>query len=375
MAKTSLNFYKDLNSFIGVQDILNTNHYKKLPEDWYVIITDIMGSTKAIETGRYKDVNVIGVSSIIAVKNACAEVDIPYIFGGDGATLFIPAEKIENVKKALATTKKKSIDEFSLVLRVSIVPVTEIYKNNCQVLIAKMKLSNTASIAMAKGNGLALAEELTKKTKKYELETISDFKDAHVGLECRWSPIETKNGEMLTIIVQSVDNKLEIYSEVLSAIYKIVPNLGIVSIDQLNIKFPPEHYYKEVLMKNSGFKKYLVYFFGLFLVAYQSIIVKLMKKNIIYLNDLTKNTDYIKFDDTLRMVIDITIEQSVLILKLFVQLQNQNKIFYGTHSAKTALLTCFVKSNTDHVHFVDGGAGGYALAAKQLKTMRANFLS
>ncbi len=28
-----------------------------MPDDWYVAITDVKGSTKAIEAGRYKDVN------------------------------------------------------------------------------------------------------------------------------------------------------------------------------------------------------------------------------------------------------------------------------------------------------------------------------
>jgi hypothetical protein len=31
--------------------------------DWYVVITDIVGSTKAIELGKYKAVNIIGACS------------------------------------------------------------------------------------------------------------------------------------------------------------------------------------------------------------------------------------------------------------------------------------------------------------------------
>jgi len=36
-------------------------------------------------------------------------------------------------------------------------------------------------------------------------------------------------------------------------------------------------------------------------------------------------------------------------------------------------MTCLVTSETEgvHVHFVDGGAGGYTTAAKQLKASRA----
>ena len=42
---------------------------------------------------------------------------------------------------------------------------------------------------------------------------------------------------------------------------------------------------------------------------------------------------------------------------------------FGIHISQSALMTCFVPSIGDgqHVHFVDGGNGGYAMAAKELK--------
>ena len=46
------------------------------------------------------------------------------------------------------------------------------------------------------------------------------------------------------------------------------------------------------------------------------------------------------------------------------------------HKSREALLTCIVFSyNGNHVHFVDGSDGGYAMAARglkaQLKSLRA----
>ena len=42
---------------------------------------------------------------------------------------------------------------------------------------------------------------------------------------------------------------------------------------------------------------------------------------------------------------------------------------YGLHAQDTALLTCVVPSvlTSDHMHFIDGADGGYALAARQLR--------
>lgn len=41
---------------------------------------------------------------------------------------------------------------------------------------------------------------------------------------------------------------------------------------------------------------------------------------------------------------------------------------YGLHLQDVALMTCCVPSvlTSEHVHFLDGGDGGYAAAAKQL---------
>src|SRR5438105_3869370 len=110
-------FYKNISAFVNIPNILNSDNYQKLPVDWFIVITDIRGSTKAIEAGRYKDVNIVGVSAIIAAKNICGDVDIPFIFGGDGATIFVPPQKIEDVKRALSTTKRKARDDFKLELR------------------------------------------------------------------------------------------------------------------------------------------------------------------------------------------------------------------------------------------------------------------
>jgi hypothetical protein len=44
-------------------------------------------------------------------------------------------------------------------------------------------------------------------------------------------------------------------------------------------------------------------------------------------------------------------------------------VLYGLHLQDEALMTCVVPSvlASNHMHFVDGAGGGYALAARQLK--------
>jgi hypothetical protein len=46
---------------------------------------------------------------------------------------------------------------------------------------------------------------------------------------------------------------------------------------------------------------------------------------------------------------------------------------YGMHRQKAAMMTCFTQSpsNPNHVHFIDGADGGYAVAATVLKETRS----
>ncbi len=80
------NFFHELEHFSDFNDLTKDEHFVKAPSDWKVIVADIKESTKAIEAGRYKDVNTLGAACIVAAQNAMNKADFPYVFGGDGAS-------------------------------------------------------------------------------------------------------------------------------------------------------------------------------------------------------------------------------------------------------------------------------------------------
>jgi len=83
------NFYASLPALTQFIELTDHRNYASFPGDWYVLITDVVNSTQSIEAGYYKEVNLLGASSIIAVLNQTIQVEIPFVFGGDGAFLVV----------------------------------------------------------------------------------------------------------------------------------------------------------------------------------------------------------------------------------------------------------------------------------------------
>ena len=81
------------------------------------------------------------------------------------------------------------------------------------------------------------------------------------------------------------------------------------------------------------------------------------------------HSDHQKFDDMLRMILDCTEEETMRIEEYLQQGRKRGDLSYGIHYSSASLMTCYVNGlgDGDHIHFIDGGDGGYAVAAKQLK--------
>ena len=92
------NFYSELSPIEDYRQICDLSLYRDVPVNWVMLLCDIRGSTKAIENGRYKEVNFLGAACITALLNKFKGVQLPYVFGGDGATLLIPEEFKEAVR-------------------------------------------------------------------------------------------------------------------------------------------------------------------------------------------------------------------------------------------------------------------------------------
>src|SRR5882724_7412067 len=118
---TTVNFYHDLPALGSFAEAIETARHAPVPGDWWIVVADVIDSTRAIEAGAYKKVNTVGVACIAAVINVDRSVELPFVFGGDGATFAVPDALRERVIPALREAQRLSRESFDLLLRVGLV--------------------------------------------------------------------------------------------------------------------------------------------------------------------------------------------------------------------------------------------------------------
>lgn len=392
MNTASQHFYKNLSAVplhVGLCDIA---YHHDVPDDWCVVIGDIIGSTKAVAEGRYKDVNIASACSITAVLNKVGHGDICYIYGGDGATFIIPASAKFDVAAALYGTREMTRDSFDLDMRAGMVDVRELRAAGAQIRVAKLETAPGVYQASLSGDGISLAEKWVKDKdlkEKYHIDHLFDAKAmqaspaSFAGFECRWEPIQSRNGIDLSLIVQARGKTEaesgEIYRDILLRINDIC-GLGHewkpVSTAQLTVTGNPKTVRGEATVRThgQGTVAYLKYWLNVvILTIVGAYCFRFGKKagsfdGATYREATVKNTDFLKFDNALRLIMDIKINSCEKLEGYLNDLYRQDKIFYGTHAAASALMTCLVFDyNDNHFHFIDGADGGYSLAAKMMK--------
>lgn len=373
-------FYAGLTSFDDDEDLTAERHYREAPADWVVFVTDVRGSTAAVAGGRYKEVNTIGAASIIAAQNSSPELEFPFVFGGDGATLLVPPAARDRVAQALLYLARKSQADFGLMLRVGCVPVATVHGRGKRVLVAKRQLSEGNCIAMFAGGGLNEATAMIKQADgAWLLEEGGDGDGNVAGLECRWCAVPARRDGVLSLIVHAPGENLGLYREILAQIREIAPKPMPITPANLPARWPPEFLLHESKMKRQGWFAQRLHYAGvLALTGILTLLVRLTRARhgsaaAIYMDSLCRNNDYLKLDDYLRMVIDVSNEQRVKIEERLEAYRHSHGAAWGSHFASSSLFTCMVRSQQVHLHFVDGSDGGYTAAARDmnLRSQRA----
>lgn len=379
-SESDFNFYSELPELPHFLSLLDPSSFHLAPNDWSVLIADVENSTQAIEKGMYKEVNVLGASTIVTVSNACNGASFPFVFGGDGATCLIPNSHVQHVGAILATLRNHALLHMGLKLRIGFVPISTLREKGADIKVAKQCLPAGFKLAHFTGGGVALADQLVKEQiDTYGIPAQESSQKVDVaGLECRWNDVPSVNGQVMTLIVQPKQSDLNELKPLLDLLNRFMPLANPVRTDNLPITWPPQHLGAELAIKIGN--TWRCWWTKKYLLCWTWLLSKIMARTVSdakspagkYFQEVGVNTDHLKVDDYLRTVLDLSEENSKEMEALLIQLQAEGKLNYGIHYSDRALMTCFVSSLEKHIHLIDGADGGYAHAATRLKVLTSS---
>jgi hypothetical protein len=367
-----------LSDFGTVADAAN---YRPLPDAWLLGVADIVGSTKAIAAGRYKSVNMAGASVISALINAIGRPDLPYVFGGDGALVAFPGSARKAGEDALSAVQAWVKDEVDLTMRAALVPMSAVRAQGLDVRVARFRVSEHVTYAMFTGGGSSWAEAEMKAGHFQVPSAPTGTRPDLTGLSCRWNPIEARNGTIVSIVATPRDPGSAPFRKLVADV------VALTGSDRGGNPLPAEGPGVAWIPLGMDIEARAARPWGTRTLYKLAILGQIALLNVLhrtgttlgrfdarrYAREVSENSDFRKFDDGLKMTVDVDPATLGRIQARLDEAERAGVCVYGLHRQDQALITCMVISplQPNHVHFVDGAAGGYAMAAAGLKAKLA----
>ena len=310
-------FYGSIPVFRGFGSLMDPALYTPLPDDWSVGVADIVESTKAIANQRYKAVNMAGAAVIAAVTNALEGREFPFVFGGDGASFAVSPADLPIAREALAATASWVKADLDLVMRVALVPVKDIRAQGLDIRVARFGPSSNLSYAMFSGGGLGWADAAMKRGEFAVPAAEPGTQPDLSGLSCRFEEIPSTRGLILSVlVVPARDADPLAFRKVIEDVIHLVeqsPDAGRpVPPDGPPLRWPPSGVEYEARAARGGTllkRRTVVLAFTLWAYVVLRLGIKVgnfVPKN--YVQQVVENSDFRKYDDGLRMILDCTKE-------------------------------------------------------------------
>jgi len=390
---SSAGFYAGLPVLTEFGAVADPASYAPLPGDWHVVTCDVRNSTRAVEAGNYKHVNTVGASAVTAMLNAAGDIDIPFIFEGDGSAFCVPPELLEDARAALVKTQQMAQKSFDLDLRVATVPVSMIRQARFDILVARVRVSANYIQAAFAGGGMGYADRYMKDPATAPLCEVKPgsvaARGSLEGLECRWQDIPSTHGETVSLMVRALapepGKAAAVYREVIAKVREIYG-----SDDACHPLTPPALSLTPALSARQlgsevgvraadrgAFGKWLWLMRARWFVVLGWFLMRFRLKTeetdwATYKETLFRNTDVRKFNDVYRQILAGKPAQREALDAWLAERYARRELVYGLHVTDRALMTCLVFNYSGkHLHFIDGADGGLFLAAKQFKERAA----
>jgi len=386
---SSERFYAELPLLTEFSAVTQPERFAPLPADWHLAACDVRDSTAAVRAGNYKHVNTVAASAVTAVLNAAGDVDVPFIFEGDGTMFCVPSQLLEAVRSALAKTRDMAKRSFALELRVATLPASRVREAGLDILVARYQVSENYVQAVFAGGGMAWAERYMKDPATAALcaiDAATPARGSHEGLECRWQDIPSRHGETVSLMVRALGpdpHAAAVYRaliETVQAIYGGDELSHPVSVPALSMTLGARRLDNEVGVRAADrgpFGKWryrmwtrLVVMLGWFLMRFGLKTEETDWSE--YKPTLVRNSDVRKFNDVYRQILAGTAPQRLALEGWLEARYARGELVYGLHVSDRAHMTCLVFNYSGrHLHFIDGADGGLFSAAKAFKQRAA----
>ena len=393
---SSAGFYAALPVLPDFSGVADPRNYAPLPVDWHVATCDVRNSTLAVQAGNYKHVNTVGASAVTAMLNAAGELDIPFIFEGDGSAFCVPPQLLEDAKAALVKTQEMARKSFGLELRVATIPVAKIREAGFDIQVTRVRVSENYIQAAFAGGGMAYADKYMKDPATAALCEVKPgsvaARGSLEGLECRWQDIPSRHGETVSLMIRSSASEpakaAAIYREVIAkvreiygtdeACHPLTPPLAtlIPSLEARQLG-------NEVGVRAADrgpFGKWLWLMRARWFVILGWFLMKFGIQTEetdwgTYKEKLLSNSDVRKFNDVYRQILAGNAAQREALDAWLAERYAKRELVYGLHVTDRAHMTCLVFNYSGkHLHFIDGADGGLFLAAKAFKERAAKLI-
>lgn len=376
------NLFASLPPMRAMSDVFDDRLYQPVPSDWIAISTDVQGSTQAVEQGRQKEVNFIGASAIAALKNACAPDDIAFQFGGDGAMALAPPARFEQARRVLARARGFARREYGLTLRVGAAPVSAVEDLGGRILVGRYEPSPGNAFGMFEGGGMDILEQAVKGRGDSGLARLcaipEDLDDGEppdlTGLSCRVAPLQSVRGQVIALLVQGEIDHGELYHDLCRLTDSVESGLRAAFPANIRHGWTMAGAVMEAkARKGRGFLALTA-----LRVVIECMVARLIFRFMLrvgrfdphrYVRELATNTDFVRHDDTVAAVFDCPSERVEAVVAYLDGRERRGELRYGIQISDVAVMTCLVANPMEnrHVHFMDGGGGGYTMASKRLK--------
>ena len=331
-------FYSELPiySFNASELFNNSNRFTDVPDDWYVLCTDVESSTSFYLDGRWSVVNKLAAAGIDVVLRASVNkgLEIPYVYGGDGILACFPPVILKEITYELAQLYRYGHAVCGANLRIGIVPVKDVRRAGYQLRVSRVGSTGTISHSLFDDSAFGWIDSVIKNSSEYSLTAmlhdveISRLKYDQYILPV-WQKIEKvyEGEEYLAMIILptgDLHTRLDIYQQITEYIYSCTP------------RFFDAH-----------------------------PIVELEKDDIFTL-------DFFKTDGALKIIVSGRRPSLDLIIDYLVKLENDGQILFGSMTSKNSIITYVVKESADYIAgLLDLDDGGYVVAAQNMKAKMA----